>query len=67
MGTMIVLAIAGLATLALISLGGAILVNSLLRRRKRADPLPKDWWPHFEEAFRDYAMGSSQRPRETEQ
>jgi hypothetical protein len=68
MEIMSVLAIVVLTALALAAFAGAaVAVLRRRRRRQMTDPLHGDWWTQFEEAFRDYAMGISERQRETEQ
>jgi len=63
-----VLLVIALAATALIALAGAARVAlRRVRRRRMADAIGEDWWPQFEEAFRDYAVGASRRQRETEQ
>jgi hypothetical protein len=53
---MLVLVIVAPTVIALIALASAL---RLLHRRRTKDPLSDDWWPRFEQAFRDYVRSRS--------
>jgi hypothetical protein len=64
---MTVLFIVALAVIVLIALAGGACVALRARRRRRAAYPPRyDWWPQFEEEFRDYVRRSSGRARGTD-
>jgi hypothetical protein len=59
---MVVLVTVAFGAIALIALWSAARAALQLRRRRRAAHDPRDeWWPQFEEAFREYARRSSDR------
>jgi hypothetical protein len=64
---MIVLVIVGLAVLVLFTLATAVGITlRLLARRQMAAQLHDDWWPQFEQAFREYERRSSKGTRRTD-
>jgi hypothetical protein len=57
---MLVLVIVAPTVIALIALASAApAILRLLHRRRTDDPLGDDWWPQFEQAFRDYVRSRS--------
>jgi hypothetical protein len=63
MGVLVIVALTGTA---LVAAGIATLVWLRFRRRRLPLALRGDWWPRFEEAFRDYVRRSSESAPETE-
>jgi hypothetical protein len=64
---MIVLVIVGLAVIVLFTLASAVgIALRVVYRRQMAAQLHDDWWPEFEQAFRDYERRSSKGTRRTD-
>jgi hypothetical protein len=64
---MIVLVIVALGVIVLFVLASAVgFALRVLYRRQMAAQLHDDWWPRFEEAFRDYERRSSKGTRGTD-
>ena len=56
---MLVLVIVAPTVIVLIALASAAPALRARRRRHTEDQLGDDWWPHFEQAFRDYVRSRS--------